>query len=153
LLLFCAARAQHVREVIAPALAAGKVVLCDRFADATLVYQGYGRGLDRERVLAINAFATGGLTPDLTLLFDLPVENGLERAFARIAGNGPSRPEDRFEREARTFHDRIRAGYLAEAARSPERFRILDAQRPIPEILTDVTACLEAHLRRRGYAL
>jgi dTMP kinase len=153
LLLFCAARAQHVHEVIAPALATGKVGLCDRFADATLVYQGYGRGLDKERILAINTFATGGVMPDLTLLFDLPVEDGLERAFSRIARNGSDQPEDRFERENRTFHDRIRAGYLAEAARSPDRFRILDAARPIPEIQTDVSACMEAHLRRRGYAL
>ena len=126
LLLFAAARAQHVRETILPALNANQWVLCDRFADATLAYQGFGRGLDAAFIRRLNAFSAGSLKPDLTLLFDLPVETGLARAKKRTAGVRPEAAEDRFEQEDLAFHERIRQGYLTLAAAEPDRFRIID---------------------------
>ena len=126
LLLYAAARAQHVAEVIRPALAEGRIVLCDRFSDATLAYQGYGRGLDRELIRELNRVATGGLVPDLTVLLDFPAEEGLARARQRNAGSsGPD--EGRFEAESLAFHRRVREGYLALATAAP-RFRIVDAR-------------------------
>lgn len=142
LLLFAAARAQHVQEVILPALAADRVVLCDRFSDATLVYQGFGRGLDLELIRSLNAFSTAGLRPDLTLLFDLPVETGLARAIGRIAHIRGSLREDRFEREATAFHQRIRDGYLSLARDDPGRFRVIDASRDVRAIHQEVCAIL-----------
>lgn len=127
LFLFLADRAQHVAEVIRPALERGEWVLCDRYADSTIAYQGYGRGMDVERLQALNDDATGGLWPDRTLLLDLPVETGLARALARNGREGLSLSEGRFEAEALAFHERIREGFLARAARWPERFRVLDA--------------------------
>ena len=120
LLLYAADRAQHVNEVVEPALAAGHLVLCDRFGDSTMAYQGYGRGLDRETIRRLNDMATGGLVPDLTLLLDLPVETGL----ARVAR---ARESDRLEIEAIAFHERLRAGYLAIACQEPGRFVVVDA--------------------------
>ena len=111
--LFAAARAQHTETLIRPALEKGQVVLCDRFSDATIAYQAYGRGLSLESVREVCRMATGGLSPRLTFLFDLPVEKGLERAFRRIAGRRESEREDRFVRERRDFHRRIREGYLS----------------------------------------
>ena len=125
LLLYSAARAQHVAEFILPALAKGNIVLCDRFADATTVYQGTGRGLDMEQLEIINRFASQGLTPDLTLLLDFPVEEGLQRARLRNQTVNLE-SEGRFELESITFHHRIRQGYLDLAARE-ERFRVIDA--------------------------
>ena len=124
LLLFEASRAQLVSHVILPALKAGQWVLCDRFMDSTTAYQGYARGFPIDSVGAINAFAVGEAQPELTLLLDLPVKTGFERLQIRNAGA----EGDRFEREALDFHERVRAGYQAIAARSPERFRIVDAQ-------------------------
>jgi dTMP kinase len=126
LLLFAAARAQHVRETILPALNAGKWVLCDRFTDATLAYQGFGRDLDAAFIRTLNGFSACSLTPDLTILFDLPVETGLARANRRMDGIRPEAAEDRFEREDPAFHGRIRQGYLTLAAAEPNRFRIID---------------------------
>ena len=117
LLLFCAARAQHIKEVIGPALKEGRVVLCDRFSDATIAYQGFGRGLDIDFIRRINDFSSAGLKPHFTLLFDLPVETGLRRAMERIAGNKGMPAEDRFEREALEFHRRVREGYLVPCGR------------------------------------
>ena len=124
-LLFAASRAQLVRRVIRPALEGGLWVVSDRFADSTTVYQGFGRGLGVEAMLAINAFAIGETVPDLTFLLDLDVEAGFERLAERQAreGTGP----DRMEREQRDFHRRVRAGYLDLARREPGRFRVLDA--------------------------
>lgn len=127
LFLYLADRAQHVAERIRPALASNRVVLTDRYADSTIVYQGYGRGLDPERLYALNRDAVGGLWPDMTLLFDLAPETGLARARARNAEEGLSVSEGRFEAEDLAFHRRVREGYLAWAARFPERFRIIDA--------------------------
>ncbi|MBI3126225.1 MAG: dTMP kinase [Candidatus Tectomicrobia bacterium] len=118
LLLYEADRAQHVRETVRPALERGLNVLCDRFFDSTTAYQAFGRGLDGERVRALNAWAAGGLAPDLTFLFDLPVEEGLRRA----RGRGPG---DRLEREALEFHERVRRGFLALVEREAGRFRVI----------------------------
>lgn len=124
-LLFAASRAQLVSRVIQPALDRGAWVVCDRFADSTTAYQGYGRGFDVEQMLAINAFAIAGATPDITLLMDLPVAQGFDRIARRH--QQADRPLDRIEREERAFHERVRAGYLELAQRWPERFHVLDA--------------------------
>jgi dTMP kinase len=125
LLLYSAARAQHVVECIRPALDAGKIVLCDRFSDATSVYQGAGRGLDMKQLEEISAFAADGLSPDLTLLLDYPVEEGIQRARQRNSAD-EMESEGRFELEALTFHQRIRDGYL-DLAKHEKRFQIIDA--------------------------
>ena len=134
LFLFLADRAQHVAEVIRPALAAGTQVLCDRYADSTIAYQGYGRGMDVEWLHKLNDFATGGLWPDLTLVLDLPAQTGLLRATRRNASLGTSQAEGRFEAESLAFHERIRQGFLDRARRYPERFCVLDATLP-PRVL------------------
>jgi dTMP kinase len=138
LLLFAAARAQHVQETILPALEEDKFVLCDRFTDATLAYQGFGRGLDIGFIREMNAFSAKDLKPDLTFLFDLPVEVGLERARQRVAGVIPEAAEDRFEQEDGAFHGKIRTGYLSLAEAEPERFRIIDAASDIETIRREV---------------
>jgi dTMP kinase len=123
MLLMFAARAEHLARVIRPALERGQVVLCDRFTDATYAYQGGGRGIPDARIAAIESWVQGELRPDLTLLLDLPVEVGLKRANSR------SDP-DRFERENLEFFERVRAVYLARAAREPQRVRVVDAAQP-----------------------
>ena len=132
--LYAAARAEHVRRVILPALQRGETVLCDRYLDSSLAYQGYGRGMDVDRLQQLNDFATDGLWPDLTLLLDLPVEMGLLRATRRNATTGLSRAEGRFEAETLAFHERIRQGFLARARCYPDRFRVLDATLPPPAL-------------------
>ena len=127
LFLFLADRAQHVADTIRPALEAGRWVVCDRYADSTIAYQGYGRGMDPEELQRLNDYATDGLWPDITFLLDLPAEVGLGRAQARNYREGLTQSEGRFEAEALAFHQRIREGFLIRAARWPERFRILDA--------------------------
>jgi dTMP kinase len=121
LFLFLADRRQHTLQVILPAREHGVWVLCDRYADSTLVYQGYGRGLDIALIRRLNAIATSDLTPDLTVLIDLPVEDALARA------NAPNR----FEAETQAFHTRIRAGYLEVAHAEPHRFLVLDGRQPL----------------------
>ncbi|HEV2663409.1 MAG TPA: dTMP kinase [Blastocatellia bacterium] len=134
LLLYAADRAQHVRRVILPALAEGKVVLSDRFYDATTVYQGYARGFDLKLVNQLNELATGGLKPDLTLLFDLDAETGLKRTMRRGDGAGVSaaRP-DRLDQEPVEFHERVRKAYLDIAARESQRFRVIPSAGPVEE--------------------
>jgi dTMP kinase len=129
LLLYEADRAQHVHQVIKPALAANKVVVSDRFFDATTVYQGYARGYNLDLIQQIHQMVLGGLKPDLTLILDLPVHEGLERAWQRINSQSEGLPEDRFEKEAVAFHERVRQGYLTLANDEPERFRLIDASR------------------------
>lgn len=124
LFVVCAARAQHVASVIEPALGAGRVVLCDRFADATLAYQGYGRRLPLDVVRAISARAARGVVPRLTLLVDLAPSISGARMSARASASGV--PPDRMEREDGGFHGRVRDGYLAIAREDPERVRVLD---------------------------
>ena len=146
LLLFAAARAQHVRETILPALEEGQWVLCDRFSDATAAYQGFGRGLDDGFIRTLNAFSALNVTPERTILFDLPVETGLARAEKRAAGIRPEEAEDRFEREEKAFHGRVRAGYLNLAAEEPERFRIIDGAADVETVRREVCRCLTALL-------
>jgi dTMP kinase len=146
LLLFAAARAQHVRETILPALEAGRWVLCDRFSDATAAYQGFGRGLDDGFIRTLNAFSALTVTPERTILFDLPVETGLARAEKRAAGIRPEEAEDRFEREERAFHRKVREGYLNLAAEEPERFRIIDGAANIEAVRREVCRHLTALL-------
>lgn len=142
LFLYLADRAQHVRQVIRPALAAGRLVISDRYADSTIVYQGYGRGLDVEELFRFNERAVGGLWPDRTILFDLPAHTGLARARARNSETGLSVSEGRFEAEELAFHERVRRGYLAWAGLRPERFRIIDAALPPQAVLAEVRAAL-----------
>ena len=136
LLLYAADRAQHVEEVIRPALDEGKVVLCDRFSDATVAYQGYGRGLDLELICSLNAIATQGLNPDLTFLIDCPVETGLARALRRSAGESPS--EMRFEKEGLSFHRNVRKGYRKILEAEPERVVAVDGGRSREEVHREV---------------
>lgn len=130
--LFAASRAQLVRKVIMPALERGIIVVCDRFADSTTAYQGYGRGFSVEQMLAINAFAIGDAVPDVTLLLDVTIDLG----FERITGRQKELFEqaDRIEREARAFHERVRNGYLELAQKWPERFRRIEASRTPDEV-------------------
>ena len=136
LYLFLADRAQHVEEVIRPALARGEWVLCDRYADSTIAYQGGGRGMDAAWLQRLNDDAVGGLWPDITFLLDLPEETGLERAVRRNAESGLSEKEGRFEAESLAFHRRVREAFLRRARAFPARFVTLDATRT-PEELTD----------------
>ncbi|MBT1076012.1 dTMP kinase [Geobacter grbiciae] len=145
LLLYAAARAQHVTEVIEPALAAGKIVLCDRFTDSTLAYQGFGRKLDRELIARLNSLAAGSIRPDLTLLLDCPVDTGLARAMARINTSSAAR-EERFEQESILFHERIRDGFLSLAATEPARFVVLDGSGDIEETEALVTGAILSRL-------
>lgn len=133
LLLMFAARAQHLAQVIRPALARGALVLCDRFVDATYAYQGGGRGVPVERIATLEAFVLGDLQPDLTLVFDLPVEIGLGRAARRGA-------LDRFEQEQRAFFEAVRQTYLDRAQAVPARYRLIDASRSLAEVQADLRA-------------
>ena len=126
LLLFAACRIQLVAEVIRPSLQEGKMVICDRFADSTIAYQGYGRGVDLTTINAINELATQGIKPDLTILLDMPIEKGLSRKQARM--------KDRFEIEESVFHNNVRDGYLTLAAEETERWLIVDAALPKAKI-------------------
>jgi dTMP kinase len=134
LFMYLADRAQHVNEVIVPAIEAGKIVLCDRFTDSTMAYQGFGRGIELRLLRQLNDIAGQGLRPDLTLLFDCPAHVGLARTAARRQSETGSRQGDRFEREKLEFHDKVRAGFLEMARAEPQRFRIFDATRPIEEV-------------------
>jgi dTMP kinase len=145
LLLYAAARAQHVAEVIQPALARGMWVLCDRFTDATIVYQGYGRGLDTHLIGELNDVAAGATLPQLTLLLDLPVEEGLNRARRRNAQTAGT-DEGRFEDESLAFHRRVRDGYRQLAAREPARFLIIDASGDEDAVTKRVTDAVAARL-------
>lgn len=129
LILYTADRVEHIERVIRPALNDGKIVLCDRFTDATLVYQGYARGLPLASIQTLNKLATGNLQPTITFLLDCPVEIGLRRARRRLADEGSL--ENRFENEDATFHEKIRQGYLRLAAAEPKRFHIIDSTQNI----------------------
>jgi dTMP kinase len=142
-LLYSTARAQLVRDVIRPELARGKIVIVDRFYDSTLAYQGYGHGADLEQLRAVTAFAVGDTRPDRTFLLDLPVE----LAERRHAGRKPGREWDRFESEARAFHERVRAGYLKLAEAEPARFVVIRADRDEDAVATDVRLAVESLLR------
>ena len=137
LLMMFAARAQHIAQKIKPALDFGKWVLCDRFTDATYAYQGYGRGIPLEKIASLENWVQGALRPDLTLLMDLPVEVGMERAGKRSA-------PDRFESEAWDFFERIRKGYLSIAAEQPSRVKVIDASQDLANVQAQIRAAMEA---------
>lgn len=145
-LLFAASRRQLVTELIQPALAAGRTVLCDRYADSTLAYQGFGRRIDLDKLRALNDWATNGLRPDLTLLFDLPEEAGLRRAQSRNARQIDD--EGRFEAEDLRFHRRVREGYLALAAAEPSRFAVIDGNGSADEVFSRMLAVVKERLPR-----
>jgi dTMP kinase len=138
LMLYAAARAQHVSEVVIPALNTGNVVLCDRFSDATVAYQSFGRGIDRGVIDTLNLLACQGISPDLTVLVDCDPRVGLDRARRRIeATSGPR--EERFELEEMTFHQRVRDGYLQLATDEPNRFLIINGAATIEEIFSTIS--------------
>ena len=145
LFLYLADRAQHVREVIAPALEAKKIVLCDRFTDSTLAYQGYGRGIDLGQLKQLNAMADGCVRPNLTFLLDCPPTLGLARTGERQAQAGQAR-EDRFEHEKREFHEKVRAGFLELAAAEPLRFRVIDASLSVEEVTLEIRKIIDREL-------
>jgi dTMP kinase len=147
LFLYLADRAQHIQEVILPALEHGKVVLCDRHTDSTLAYQGYGRGIDLGLLRSLNDIASRGIRPDLTLLFDCPVEIGLSRTARRQSQAPTTRSrEDRFEREKIEFHEKVRKGFLELARAEPQRFRIIDAARSAAEVAQDIKNIIDREL-------
>jgi dTMP kinase len=147
LLLYAAARAQHLEELVRPALAAGNIVLCDRFSDATLAYQGYGRGLDREMIQALDRMVTAAQRPDLTVLLDIDASAGLARARGRNSSRGLE-AEARFENEALAFHERVRQGYLALARQEPGRFRVVNASPATEEIQNNIRTVVEEVLAK-----
>jgi dTMP kinase len=143
-LLFSAARAQLVEEVIRPHLVSGGIVLSDRFADSSLAYQGYGRQLDLQALRTITRFATNDLVPDLTVYLDVPVEIGLRR---KAGGSGDA--WNRMEQQQIAFHERVREGYLAMAAQDPERWAVVDAARGLEEVQTATRALVMACLQEK----
>jgi dTMP kinase len=145
LLLYAAARAQHVAEIIKPALDSGNIVLCDRFTDATVAYQGFGRQLDLPLIWELNRLATGKVEPQLTILIDCPVEIGLSRAISRIESSTGAR-EERFELESVQFHQRVRDGYLRLASENPDRFIVIDGNREIKDVEDAITNAVLARL-------
>ncbi len=142
LLLYAADRAQHVEEVLRPALTAQQVVLCDRYTDATLAYQGYGRGLSLALLEGLNQVATTGLTPDITLLFDLDVESAQTRLMTKTGTKA-----DRLDTETKDFHLRVREGYLALATRFATRFKVIDATLPLEETFWQVKTAITPLLK------
>ncbi len=142
LLLYNADRVQHVQKVILPAIADGKVVVCDRYVDATRAYQGVARKLDIELVETLHRLLVDNLKPDLTFLLDLPPEEGLARAWAQINSGGRSDRETRFEKEALAFHTSVRKGYLSLAAQEPDRFVIIDARASVADVWQQIADVL-----------
>jgi dTMP kinase len=143
LLLMFAARAQHINEVILPALERGQWVLCDRFTDATYAYQGAGRGIDEGRIAQLEQWVQGDLRPDLTFFLDLPVSQGLARASER------GEP-DRFEREKIDFFERVRQGYLAQAERHTQRYRLVDASQSLEQVQAQLTQLISDYLKAQN---
>jgi dTMP kinase len=144
LLLYFASRAQNVDEVIRPALAAGKVVLCDRFTDSTLVYQGCGRGLESSVVLDLDRIACQGLRPSTTVLIDIDLETSLNRAKRRNERFGQE--ESRIDDEGAAFHESVRKGYLALAAKEPERFVVIDGRASIGDVARQLREALQGRV-------
>ncbi len=145
LLLYMADRAQHISEKIKPALSQGRLVLCDRYFDATVAYQGFARGLDTSLIYILHEIVLDDLKPDLTVLFDLPPEIGLSRAWKQIQNGTRDKGETRFEKETLIFHEKVRAGYLELARREPERFRIIDASKNEDQVTDDIIVCLREY--------
>jgi dTMP kinase len=141
-LLFMASRAELVARVVRPALEAGKVVVCDRFVTANVVYQGYAHGLSAEELWAVGRFCTGGLLPDLTIILDLPVDEAARRR---------GRAADRMEGRGRDYLEKVRTGFLREAARHPETLRVVDAGPDVAAIQAELRSIVGEFLRERGY--
>ena len=152
LFLYLADRAQHVAQVIGPALSEGKIVISDRYADSTIVYQGYGRNLGAERLFALNDMAVGGLWPDLTLLFDVETLVGLGRARERNRLEGKEAAEGRFEAESLDFHQRVRSGFLQWAAANPARFAVIDASGDPEQVFVAARTAVCRALRAKNIA-
>ena len=142
LLLYMADRAQHIHSLIRPRLAEGKVVLCDRYFDATVVYQGFARGLDTGLICDLHRIIFEDLKPDITFLLDLQPRIGLARAWQELDSGSRCGTESRFEEETICFHEKVRAGYLELAGREPERYKIIDASRSIDETQADIRKIL-----------
>ena len=149
LLLYTADRAQHIKEYILPLLSDGKIVLCDRYYDATMAYQGFARGLDIGLIEKIHKLLFENLKPDITLLLDLPPEIGLDRAWKQINNGNRISQETRFEEERLSFHKRVRTGYLELSRLEPERFRIIDASKDEHEVREEIIKILDAEINRR----
>ena len=150
LFLYEAARAQHVREVILPFLKKGGVVLCDRFGDASLAYQGYGRGIDPVWVNRLNRLSSQGIRPDLTFLLDCPSAVGLRRARERNRTQGNDR-QDRFEREKIRFHHRVRKGYLSLAKKEAGRVKVIDTRQGEEKVFEEIRAIVDQRIRKRNF--
>ncbi|MBT8356651.1 MAG: dTMP kinase [Desulfobacterales bacterium] len=142
LLLYFSDRVQHVYELIKPALSIGKTIICDRYFDATLVYQGYARGLDMKLIMRLHDLVLEGLKPDITFLLDLSPEIGLSRAWEQIDKGSRTGDETRFEKEALSFHQKIRAGYLELARLKPKRFQLIDASQEKNKVQMDIEGVL-----------
>jgi dTMP kinase len=149
LLLYMADRAQHINSVVKPALAAGRIVLCDRYFDATVVYQGFARGLDIDIITRLHAILFEDLKPDHTLLLDLAPEVGLARAWKQLNSGQRANGESRFEEETLAFHEKVRSGYLELARRDPDRFRIIDATRDAKQVRSSIIDVFSLDLKRR----
>lgn len=148
LFLYAADRAQHISERIIPALEAGKVVVCDRFFDATTAYQGYARGLDLSSIYQIHKLVLAKLKPDITILFDLLPETGLERAWKQINSGSRSGAETRFENEKIVFHEKVRNGYLELAKKEPARIFVIDASKKEDEVKQQIIEILSEKLKK-----
>jgi dTMP kinase len=146
LLLYLADRAQHIHALIRPRLVEGKVVVCDRYFDATVVYQGIARGLDTGFICDLHRTIFDDLKPDITLLLDLAPRIGLARAWQELDSGNRCGTESRFEEETISFHEKVRAGYLELAGREPKRYRIIDAAQSIDEVQSDIRKVLEEYL-------
>ncbi len=146
LMLYAASRRQHITEVIEPALTAGKIVLCDRYADATTAYQGAARRVDFKILGELHEIATDGLMPEITILLDCPVEVGLARARSRDAGDGSQGNSDRFEQEKMAFHERVRTGYLTIAGDENNRVHVVNAEQSIEAMQSEICRIIDERL-------
>jgi dTMP kinase len=147
LMLVLADRAQHVREKLRPAIAAGEIVISDRYSDSTTAYQGYGRGFDLKLLEQLNQLASDGMRPDFTIVLDCPVETGLARTRARVQGD--VRGPDRFEGERVEFHRRVREGFLTVARTDPARVVVIDSTRPMAEVTAEIARIVTQRIARR----
>lgn len=148
LLLYTADRVQHIKTVIQPHLDAGDIIVCDRYFDATLSYQGYARRLDIEMIQELHRIACHGLMPDLTLLLDLEPKTGLSRAWSQIDRGSRTNDETRFEKEKLEFHERVRSGYLELMAKDPHRFVLIDAEQDAKHVRLQIINALEKIIRK-----
>ena len=147
LLLYLADRAQHIHEIIKPALAAGQTVVCDRYFDATVVYQGFARGLHVQLLKDLHQLLFDNLKPDVTLLLDLSPQQGLERAWQQLHSGQRVQRESRFESETIAFHEKVRAGYLDLARREPQRFHVINAARSPDQVFAEISKTLTPFLK------